>query len=172
VSHLKISLDIPYALLYLRSVSDKLYALLVNITKGRPLRFTCFSTGHLDVIRTGIYCRCVLRPAHGGHPIKIPPVDFLLVCSGVSLRDFELNRLNMAANLRKHLIETSDQLVEAQSEALLARWLMEYRDVLLAGGHVRDLQRSFEFKPHYALPAAPGKSARRKSRNSRKEICA
>jgi len=33
--------------------------------------------------------------------VKNPPVDYLLLCSGISLGEFELSRLNQVANLRK-----------------------------------------------------------------------
>jgi hypothetical protein len=106
--------------------------------------------------------------------MKLPPVDFLLVCSGVSLRDFELSRLNLAANLRKDLHGIQDALLQAEGEALLARWLIECREEMLSAGRARELQTSFEFQPHLALPPAPApaKSVRRKSNSSRREICA
>jgi hypothetical protein len=107
--------------------------------------------------------------------MKIPPLDFLLVCSGVSLRDFELNRLNQAVNLRKHLREIADEMCHAEAEAIFARWLMEYREVMLSAGRSTPFQSSFEFPPSRALPAGapPAKMAKRKSSVSqRKEICA
>lgn len=107
--------------------------------------------------------------------MKNPPVDFLLVCSGVSLRDFELNRLNEAANLRKHIREIEADLRQAEAEATLARWLMEYRDVLLASRRVAGFQASFEFQSHPALPPAPAPvrvERKRAVSESRKEICA
>lgn len=107
--------------------------------------------------------------------MKVPPLDFLLVCSGVSLRDFELNRLNQAANLRKHLREIADEMCQAEAEAIFARWLMEYREVMLSAGRSAALQSSFKFPPSHTLPvaAAPAKVAKKKSGSlSRKEICA
>jgi hypothetical protein len=107
--------------------------------------------------------------------MKIPPLDFLLVCSGLSLREFELNRQTQAANLRKQIRPIEDELRQAEAEAVLARWLMEYRDVLLAAGHAAAFQATFEFQPFAAMPAGapPTKIVRRKSRGeSRKEICA
>jgi hypothetical protein len=101
--------------------------------------------------------------------MKVPPVDFLLVCSGVSLREFELNRLNLAANIRKNVRELLDGLVEAEAEALLARWLIEHREQMLSVARPRDLQTSFEFlsavgpaeadHSPLALPAGPNKIA-------------
>jgi hypothetical protein len=90
---------------------------------------------------------------------KIPPIDFLLVCSGMSLQDCELAHLNRAANVRKTLIRLLDELVEAEGEALLARRLIDYRDAM--PGYPRaPLQMVFRFETHPALPAAPRKSAR------------
>lgn len=85
-----------------------------------------------------------------------PPLDFLLVCSGMSLRDFELGRLNQIANIRKQLHAIEDQLRQVQAEAELARWLLEHREELLAAGAARGiaLQHSFEFVSH-AVPAEP-----------------
>ena len=102
-----------------------------------------------------------------------PPLDFLLVCSGVSLHDFELNRLNAAANLRKHISQINDDLIKAEAEALLARWLMEYRDAILSHRNGKAAQASFEFPVRRELPAAPARAARSKtSREPRREVCA
>lgn len=127
-----------------------------------------------DIIGTGYFPLYVYLPAQGGPTMKIPPIDFLLVCSGVSLRDFELNRLNQAANLRKHIREIADQMCQAEAEAIFARWLMEHRDVILSAGRPNALQASFEFPALCAMSAgAPPRAARRKSSSpSRKEICA
>jgi hypothetical protein len=99
-----------------------------------------------------------------------PPIEYLLVCSGISLRDFELNRLNAAANLRKQIIKMEDDLRQAMAEAELARWLMEHREVLLSAGAPTVFQASFEFPKQIeerelfpALPAGrplPARSSR------------
>lgn len=106
--------------------------------------------------------------------MKTPPVEFLLVCSGVSLRDFELNRLNHAANLRKNLRLIQDELLQAESEAVFARWLIEHREALLASGQAVVLQKSFEFHDPLALAAGPKalRSRRQRLSNGEKEICA
>ena len=87
---------------------------------------------------------------------KLPPLDFLLVCSDVSLRDFELSRLNEAANVRKNLIDILDRLVQVEAEARFARWLIEHRHELVSIGRARELQTAFEFHPQLSLPAARG----------------
>lgn len=81
-----------------------------------------------------------------------PPLDFLLVCSEKSLQDFELSRLNRLANLRKQVHTIEDELRQAEAEAMLARWFMDYRDRLLAAGaadiaQTDPIQHSFEFAP-------------------------
>ena len=102
--------------------------------------------------------------------MKIPPLDFLLVCSGISLRDFELNRLNLAANFRKTLIQIEDDLRQAEGEALLARWLIDYREELLSAGRAQELQASFEFRSHAALPPAPPAPGPRSITTSKESI--
>lgn len=77
--------------------------------------------------------------------MKTPPLEYLLVCSGTSLGEFELNRLNLAANLRKDLRIIEEELRQAEAEAVLARWLMEHRENLLSAGAAKVLQGSFEF---------------------------
>ncbi|MBZ5662720.1 MAG: hypothetical protein LAO08_20150 [Acidobacteriia bacterium] len=111
-----------------------------------------------------------------------PPLDYLLGCSGTSLRDFELSRLNEAANLRKEILAIEDDLRQAQAEAVLARWLMEHREELLSAGVPTVFQGSFEFTaapperelyPALPPPALPKKkllsSAEAKRRASRRQ---
>jgi hypothetical protein len=89
--------------------------------------------------------------------MKNPPLEFLLACSGISLRDFELSRLNRMANIRKQLHEIEDELRQVEAEASLARWLMEHRDDLLAAGAAtgKVFQHSFEFISAAAAPPSP-----------------
>jgi hypothetical protein len=97
--------------------------------------------------------------------MRNPPFEYLLVCSAKSLQDFELSRLNHAANIRKQLQPIQNELLQAESEALMARWLIEHRAELLAAGAMtmpppgctcgsvkQIVQNSFEFLP---LPAPP-----------------
>ncbi|MGA7793436.1 MAG: hypothetical protein WCA19_10385 [Candidatus Acidiferrales bacterium] len=104
--------------------------------------------------------------------MKMPPLDFLLVCSDVSLRDFELNRLNQAANLRKTFIGILDSHLQAASEALFARWLIEHREELLSFANARGMQTSFKFQASHILPAAAPPMKACRGKRSRKEICA
>lgn len=48
-------------------------------------------------------------------------------CSTPTLESVELARLNRAADLRKEMQEVIDEWIEAESEARLARWLIENR---------------------------------------------
>jgi hypothetical protein len=57
-----------------------------------------------------------------------PPWEFLLSASRASLQSYELSRLSHAANLRKEIAALVEQWIEENSSAMLARWLMQYRD--------------------------------------------
>lgn len=106
--------------------------------------------------------------------MKNPPVDYLLLCAGISLDEFELNRLNQVANLRKQKEELEYALQDALAEAMLARWLMEHRQDLLAGGRVRTIEQSFEFVSIAEVQPAPARIGPRKtaSRKQLKEVVA
>jgi hypothetical protein len=54
---------------------------------------------------------------------KVTPFQYLLECSHMSLEDFELARLDRAANLRKQLRDIAEEWVEAEVEAQLAHWV-------------------------------------------------
>jgi hypothetical protein len=56
-----------------------------------------------------------------------PPLDFLSEASRSSLQNFELARLNHAANLRREIGALIDQWITESAEAILARWMMENR---------------------------------------------
>lgn len=62
-----------------------------------------------------------------------PVLDYLATCSERSLQAFELARLNEAANLRQDLMQqisaAIEQIVEADSQARLARWVQNLRQV-------------------------------------------
>jgi hypothetical protein len=78
--------------------------------------------------------------------VRLQHTDFLLVCSERSLNDFELARLNTAANLRKQIRELETELLKMEAEALVARWLIERRHELEALCHTRGgLQKAFQF---------------------------
>jgi hypothetical protein len=56
-----------------------------------------------------------------------PPLDYLQAASQSSLQNFELTRLNHAANLRQEIAALMDQWIQETSEALLARWMLDHR---------------------------------------------
>ena len=64
-----------------------------------------------------------------------PPWEFLLSASRNSLQSFELSRLSHASNLRKEITQLLDSWLEENSEAMLARWLMEQRERPAPRGH-------------------------------------
>ena len=82
-----------------------------------------------------------------------PAPEYLLALSRSSLQDFMLNRLNHAANLRKHAAELFDEWIRAEAEVRYVQWLIEQAD----GRAAEFQQRSFEFDFH-ALPPAMAKS--------------
>lgn len=84
-------------------------------------------------------------PRFGGTSMTNIPLTFLLVCSGTSLQEFELSRLNRIANLRKQLHIIQDELRQIEAEAMCARWLIEHRADLLSAGSVTVVQGEFEF---------------------------
>lgn len=56
-----------------------------------------------------------------------PPMEYLSASSNISLESFELSRLNTAANLRKEIRQIVDNLVQAEIEARVARWVLDCR---------------------------------------------
>jgi hypothetical protein len=56
-----------------------------------------------------------------------PMLEYLATCSKVSLESFELARLNDRANLRKHMIELLDELIEVDIQARVAEWILTHR---------------------------------------------
>ena len=56
------------------------------------------------------------------------PWNFLEAASTASLQSYELSRLNNAANLRREIGALLDQWVDDASQALLARWMRDFRD--------------------------------------------
>jgi hypothetical protein len=59
-----------------------------------------------------------------------PPWDFLLSASRTTLQSFEQSRLNHAANVRKEIVQMLDAWLAENSNALLARWLIERENQL------------------------------------------
>lgn len=58
---------------------------------------------------------------------KTAPFQYLLECSQMSLEDFELDRLDRAANLRRQLRDIAEEWIDAEVEARLSRWVRENR---------------------------------------------
>jgi hypothetical protein len=61
--------------------------------------------------------------------------DFLLASSKSTLQAYEMSRLNLAANVRKEIVQLLDAWVNENSSALLARWLIE-RDLAADAGEI------------------------------------
>ncbi len=59
--------------------------------------------------------------------LDAPLMKYLQTCSPSTLQEFELTRLNTVANLEKQMKKILRQMVDAASEALLARMLIEHR---------------------------------------------
>jgi hypothetical protein len=57
-----------------------------------------------------------------------PPWEFLFSASSNTLRSYELSRLGHAANLRKEINSLVDQLLDENSNAMVARVLLELRE--------------------------------------------
>jgi len=98
-----------------------------------------------------------------------PPWDFLLSASKTSLQSFELSRLSNAANLRKEIVALMDQWLADQSNATVARLLLEERDratraaETAAGGdkqppEMPTVSDNFFANRHVAKSATGGKS--------------
>lgn len=78
----------------------------------------------------------------------LPPIDFLLEASQTSLQDLELASLNRSANLARAVRSEIEQWIEQSAAAMVARWMIENREKLLAAGGAvvddRDLRDAFE----------------------------
>ena len=84
--------------------------------------------GTIDrIYYTGNVAVLSLEVAVSAHKTQ-PPWEFLLSASRNSLQSFELSRLSHASNLRKEITQLLDSWLEENSEAMLARWLMEQRE--------------------------------------------
>ncbi len=59
-----------------------------------------------------------------------PPWEYLRTASISNLGQYELSRLNHAANLRKEMATLLDEWLEESVAALLARWLIEHQNLL------------------------------------------
>lgn len=86
-----------------------------------------------------------------------PPVEFLVSSSNNSLEEFELARMNRAANLRKEMRQVVDEWVEAEVDCRVARWILECRRAETSEGFdaiaariepVRGSQLALKLSPH------------------------
>ena len=57
----------------------------------------------------------------------IQALAYLLSSSMISLQSYELLRLNRASNLRKEMLQLLDEWVDAETEARLAREILEWK---------------------------------------------
>lgn len=55
------------------------------------------------------------------------PLEFLLDSSNAIVGEYELSRLNLAANLKKELRAIVERIIDETAEARVARWLMDNR---------------------------------------------
>ncbi len=69
--------------------------------------------------------------------MEIPVTALLLSSSNGVIGEYELSRLNLAANLRKEMRATMEQIVDALVDARLAPWFLENKNEL------RDMTSSF-----------------------------
>jgi len=58
------------------------------------------------------------------------PVSLLLDSSNFVLAEYELSRLNLAANLKRQMKAIAEQIVDALVEAEFARWMVEHKEEL------------------------------------------
>lgn len=76
------------------------------------------------------------------------PLEYLVTSSQTALEGFELSRLNQCANLRKELRQITDQWIEVEIEARMARWILECRRAQDSHSH--------SSSPEFATPATGG----------------
>src|SRR5579863_1955675 len=78
--------------------------------------------GSIPVLETGDSAMSISR--------LVPPLEYLRAASRTSLQSFELARLNHAANLKREIGALIDQWIQENSEATLARWMLDHHDSL------------------------------------------
>jgi hypothetical protein len=85
-----------------------------------------------------------------------PLLDYLATCSEISLQAFELGRLNEVANLRQQLTQqiaaTLDEIVEADIQARIARWIGDRRRQAPRRSSRFSRRNPALRQPQYALP--------------------
>jgi hypothetical protein len=55
------------------------------------------------------------------------PLAYLIISSEISLESYELSRLNRASNLRKEMLQMLDKWIDAETEARMARAILDWR---------------------------------------------
>jgi hypothetical protein len=56
-----------------------------------------------------------------------PPLEYLVTSSQTAVESFELSRLNRVSNLRKEIRQIVDEWIAAETEARIARWILDCR---------------------------------------------
>lgn len=74
-------------------------------------------------------------------------IKFLVDCSDNSLGEFELARLNEAANMEKQIVDLIRQYVRTSTEAEFARFLIEHRGEILRFASSRQTEFAFTQGP-------------------------
>jgi hypothetical protein len=64
-------------------------------------------------------------------PIPDVPVKYLLECSERILGEYQLSRMNRAANLKREAREQLEEAIDNMVAAAFAMWLREHRQELL-----------------------------------------
>jgi hypothetical protein len=82
-------------------------------------------------------------------PWRLPPLEYLLSCSEISLRDLELAALNRAANCLKQAKLEWEEAVSQREAAGVARFLIEHRAELL-----EQASRTVQVRPEPQFPGS------------------
>jgi hypothetical protein len=64
--------------------------------------------------------------------MNLPPFGYLLEKSKHSLKDFRLRQLNERSNSWRHARESLEDAIQAEALALLATWIEQYGEELIA----------------------------------------
>jgi hypothetical protein len=71
-----------------------------------------------------------------------PPLEYLITSSQAGLESFEHSRLWRCGNLRKELRDLFEECIEAETQARVARWILECRRNQDASGHSNENLKS------------------------------
>lgn len=77
--------------------------------------------------------------------MALPPLEFLLDASKMSLQELELSALNRSANLSKILKIELDTWIEQMAVAMIARWMLDNREALLSWQQIEIKPKKVEF---------------------------